>query len=405
MSSNRRSAANPRHRYLAQDLAPEFSYPAAGIATRFSMAGMEETIVMPGDIDLKGIHHIELWVGNARQAAYFYRKCFGFDLVAYRGPETGDHERASYCLRQGSVLLVLTTPLGHLDPINSWLAAHGDGVRDLAFEVDDAAAAFASAVERGATPVHGPIDIEAADGAVRKAAIKTYGDTIHSFVERGDYGGFLPGYVSHEIKGQSVGIRCVDHVVGNVEHRRMGTWCEFYEQVFGFHKFVSYDDKDICTDFTALRSQVMANPGRAIKFPINEPAKGKRKSQIQEYIEFNLTAGVQHIALSTEDIIATIGMLRENGAEFLDVPDCYYDTVWDRIGEISEDRDKVKELKILVDRDDDGYLLQLFTRPLQDRPTLFIEIIQRCGSDSFGKGNFQALFEAIEREQEIRGTL
>jgi 4-hydroxyphenylpyruvate dioxygenase len=360
---------------------------------------------MPADIDLRGLHHVELWVGNARQAAYFYQNCFGFDLVAYRGPETGDHKRASYCLRQGTVLLVLTSPLGHLDRINSWLAVHGDGVRDLAFTVDDADAAFAAAVARGATPVHPPQDIEAADGAVRKASIKTYGDTIHSFVQRGDYGGFLPGYVRREVKGRGVGIRCIDHVVGNVEHRRMDTWCEFYERVFGFNKFVSYDDKDICTDYTALRSKVMASADRGIKFPINEPAAGKKKSQIQEYIEFNLGAGVQHIALSSDDILATIGMLRENGAEFLDVPDTYYDTIWDRVGDIAEDRETVKKLKILVDRDDKGYLLKLFTRPVQDRPTLFIEIIQRCGSDSFGKGNFQALFEAIEREQELRGTL
>jgi len=360
---------------------------------------------MAGSVDLKRIHHIELWVGNARQAAYFYRKCFGFDQVAYSGPETGRHDRASYCLRQGNIFFVLSTPLGHLHPMNLWLNTNGDGVRDLAFEVDDATAAFNNAVERGAEPVHGPMDLEAADGAVRCAAVRTYGETIHSFIERGDYGGFLPGYALDEVEGQTVGIHCIDHVVGNVDHRRMDNWCEFYEKVFDFSQFVSYDDKDICTDYTALRSKVMASPDMGIKFPINEPAAGMKKSQIQEYIDFNLTAGVQHIALRTENIIESITALRENGAEFLDVPDSYYDAVWDRVGDIAEDREKVRRLKILVDRDENGYLLQLFTRPLQDRPTLFIEIIQRCGCDSFGKGNFQALFESIEREQNRRGHL
>ncbi|MFO7653387.1 MAG: 4-hydroxyphenylpyruvate dioxygenase [Candidatus Krumholzibacteriia bacterium] len=360
---------------------------------------------MPGALDLKRIHHIELWVGNARQAAYFYRKAFGFDQVAYRGPETGDQERASYCLRQGNIFLTLTSPLTPHDPINVWLTMHGDGVRDIAFEVDDVAAAFRIAVERGAQPVQPPVDVEASDGAVRRAAIRTYGDTVHSFIERGGYDGFLPGFALDEVKGGNVGLHCVDHVVGNVEHDRMEHWCDFYAQIFDFDRFVSYDDKDICTDFTALRSKVMASHDRAVKFPINEPADGLKKSQIQEYIDFNVTAGVQHVAMRTENIIETIGALRENGAEFLDVPDAYYDTVWDRVGDIAEDRDQVRRLKILVDRDEKGYLLQLFTRPVQDRPTLFLEVIQRCGSDSFGKGNFQALFEAIEREQALRGNL
>jgi 4-hydroxyphenylpyruvate dioxygenase len=360
---------------------------------------------MAGEIGLKRIHHIELWVGNARQASYFYRRAFGFDQVAYRGPETGYHERASYCLRQGNIFLTLTSPIGPHDPINLWLNLHGDGVRDIAFEVDDAEAAFRTAVERGAAPVEEPRDEEAADGAVRRAAIRTYGDTVHSFIERGDYDGFLPGFAADEIRSDSVGLHCVDHVVGNVDHQRMDHWCDFYTQVFDFTQFVSYDDKDICTDYTALRSKVMASRDRGIKFPINEPADGLRKSQIQEYIDFNVTAGVQHIAMRTENILETIDQLRGNGAEFLDVPDTYYETVWDRVGEIAEDRDRVRKLKILIDRDDDGYLLQLFTRPLQDRPTLFLEVIQRCGSDSFGKGNFQALFEAIEREQARRGNL
>jgi 4-hydroxyphenylpyruvate dioxygenase len=360
---------------------------------------------MSAAIDLKRIHHIELWVGNARQAAYFYRKAFGFDQVAYRGPETGDHERVSYCLRQGAIFMTLTSPLVPHDPINLWLNMHGDGVRDIAFEVDDAEAAYKTAVERGALAVHGPRDMEASDGAVRRAAVKTYGDTVHSFIERDGYDGFLPGYALEEIKGSNVGLHCIDHVVGNVEHHRMDHWCDFYEQVFDFSQFVSYDDKDICTDFTALRSKVMASPEKSIKFPINEPADGQKKSQIQEYIDFNVTAGVQHVALRTENILETISVLRENGAEFLDVPDSYYETVWDRVGDIAEDRDKVRDLKILIDSDEQGYLLQLFTRPLQDRPTLFLEVIQRAGCDSFGKGNFRALFEAIEREQARRGNL
>ena len=356
-------------------------------------------------VDLRRIHHVELWVGNARQASYFYRKCFGFDQVAYLGPETGVHDRASYCLKQGEIFLVLSSPLTHLNPMNVWLSCHGDGVRDIAFEVGDVDQSYAAAVQRGATPVAPPHDVEASDGAVRRCSVRTYGDTIHSFIERGDYEGFLPGFALDTVRSDNVGIHCVDHVVGNVEHERMQHWCDFYTEVFDFSQFVSYDDKDICTDFTSLRSKVMASEDRGIKFPINEPADGKMKSQIQEYIDFNMTAGVQHLALRTENILETIEHLRENGAEFLDVPDSYYETVWDRVGDIEEDRQKVRDLKILVDRDDKGYLLQLFTRPLQDRPTFFVEIIQRCGSDSFGKGNFQALFEAIEREQKKRGHL
>jgi len=364
-----------------------------------------ETAHQTPAVDLRRIHHVELWVGNARQASYFYRKCFGFDQVAYMGPETGVHDRSSYCLKQGDIFLVVTSPLTHLSPMNMWLNCHGDGVRDIAFEVGDVDRSFAAAIARGATPVQAPHDMESRDGAVRRAAIRTYGDTVHSFIQRGEYGGFLPGYELDTVRSSNVGIHCVDHVVGNVEHRRMQHWCDFYEQVFDFSHFVHYDDDDICTDFTALRSTVMADADRSIKFPLNEPAAGKKRSQIQEYIDFNMTAGVQHLALKTENILETIAVLRENGAEFLDIPDSYYETVWDRVGDIEEDRDKVRDLKILVDRDDKGYLLQLFTRPLQDRPTFFVEIIQRCGSESFGKGNFQALFESIEREQARRGHL
>ena len=354
---------------------------------------------------LKRIHHVEMVVGNAKQAAFFYRKAFGFDQVAYRGPETGTPERVSYVMKQSDIWMILTTPLRHDDPLNIWLTLHGDGVRDIAFEVEDAADVFGQSTAAGATPYRQPQSQGDDLGTVQTAAIRTYGEVLHTFIQRDGYRGFLPGFEIREIKGQNTGLQCIDHIVGNVSDLQMDRWVKWYDETLGLGKFVSYDDKDICTDFTALRSKVMTNRDRTVKFPINEPADSKKKSQIQEYIDFNLAAGVQHVALKTENIIETISILRDNGAEFLDVPDTYYDSVWDRVGDITEDREKVRKLKILVDRDDDGYLLQLFTRPLQDRPTLFLEVIQRCGSDSFGKGNFQALFEAIEREQDKRGHL
>jgi 4-hydroxyphenylpyruvate dioxygenase len=354
---------------------------------------------------LQRIHHVELVVGNAKQAAYFYRKAFGFDQVAYRGPENGTADRVSYVMRQSDIWMILTTPLRHDDPLNTWLNRHGDGVRDVAFEVGDIDAVYAKATAAGAVAEQEPAVWNDAAGAVRHASIQTYGEVLHTFVQRDGYPGFLPGFEIEEIKGDGVGLQCIDHVVGNVADHQMDQWVKWYHDTLGLDRFVSYDDKDICTDFTALRSTVVASDDRAIKIPINEPAEGLKKSQIQEYIDANLTAGVQHMALTTDDILATIAALRANGVEFLAVPAGYYDTVWERVGEVKEDRERIKQLGILVDHDEKGYLLQLFTRPLQDRPTLFIEIIQRRGSDSFGKGNFRALFETIEQEQALRGNL
>lgn len=354
---------------------------------------------------LRRVHHVELAVGNAKQAAYYYRKAFGFDQVAYRGPETGCPGRASYVLKQGGIWLVLTTPLHHLDPLNTWLTLHGDGVRDIAFEVEDTDAVFAQAVAGGAKSESAPADASDARGTVRTASIKAYGETIHTFIQRGRYPGFLPGFAIREVKGQGTGLTCIDHIVANVEDRQMDRWVTWYDRTLGLGRFVSYDDKDISTEYTALRSTVVASADRVIKFPINEPADGLKKSQIQEYIDANVTAGVQHIALATDDILETIAALRRNGVEFLAVPEGYYRDLWDRVGIIREDQGAVREQGLLVDRDDKGYLLQLFTKPVQDRPTLFIEIIQRRGSDSFGKGNFKALFVTIEQEQALRGNL
>jgi 4-hydroxyphenylpyruvate dioxygenase len=354
---------------------------------------------------LKRIHHVEFAVGNAKQAAYFYRQAFGFDQLAYRGPETGCRDRASYVLRQGDIFLVLTTPLRHDDALAVWLLLHGDGVCDIAFEVDDAGDAFAQATAAGATALRGPAAQTDALGTVTTAAIRTYGEVAHTFIARGGYRGFLPGFEARAIKGHGTGLTCIDHIVGNVEDRQMDRWVRWYDQTLGLGRFVSYDDKDISTEFSALRSTVVASPDRGIKFPLNEPADGRKKSQIQEYIEANLTAGVQHLALKTDDILATIAALRANGVDFLPVPQGYYERVWERVGAVKEDRARIEDLRILVDCDESGYLLQLFTRPLQDRPTFFIEIIQRCGSESFGKGNFKALFETIEQEQALRGNL
>jgi 4-hydroxyphenylpyruvate dioxygenase len=354
---------------------------------------------------LKRIHHVELVVGNAKQAAFFYRKAFGFDQVAYRGPETGTPDRVSYVMKQSDIWMILTTPLRHDDPLNIWLTLHGDGVRDIAFEVEDAADVFKQSTAAGATAYRQPQSSGDDLGTIQTAAIRTYGEVLHTFIQRDGYKGFLPGFEIREVKGKSTGLQCIDHIVGNVSDQQMDKWVKWYDETLGLGKFVSYDDKDICTDYTALRSTVVASDDRVIKFPINEPAEGLKKSQIQEYIDSNLTAGVQHLALSTDDILETIAALRANGVEFLAVPEGYYDTVWDRVGEVKESRDRIKDLGILVDHDEKGYLLQLFTRPLQDRPTLFIEIIQRRGSDSFGKGNFKALFVTIEQEQGLRGNL
>jgi 4-hydroxyphenylpyruvate dioxygenase len=357
---------------------------------------------------INGTDYIEFYVGNAKQSSTFYRAAFGFRLVGYRGPETGVRDRASYLLEQGKIRLVLTSPLGPDGFIAEHVRRHGDGVRDLAFWVDDARDAWAKAVERGATSVQEPTVVSDAHGEVVMAAIATYGDTIHSIIERRNYTGlFLPGFVAatSEFAPEPVGLLHVDHCVGNVELGRMNHWVSFYERVLGFHNLLTFDDKDISTEYSALMSKVMSNGNGRIKFPINEPASGKKKSQIEEYLDFYGGPGVQHIAVATDDIIETVGMLRARGVEFLRTPTTYYEELQERVGTIDEPVDELARLGILVDRDDEGYLLQIFTKPVQDRPTLFFEIIQRKGAKGFGKGNFKALFESIEREQELRGNL
>jgi len=357
-------------------------------------------------IAIRAVHHVEIWAGNAKQAAYYYRKGFGFSQIAYAGLETGLQDRTSYCLAEGKVRLVLSSPLAPDGVMGQFLDRHGDGVRDIAFLVDDADAAFALAVARGAEPLQAPIDRSDEHGSVRHAAIHTYGDVVHSFISLKDYQGcFLPGYREQRLEEAGFGFKLIDHIVGNVEEGKMDYWREWYERVLGWTQFLSFDDKDISTEYTALRSKVMASPTANIRFPINEPAKGLKKSQIDEYLEFNGGAGSQHIALLTGDIIATVSKLKAAGIDFLTVPGSYYDALPQRIGAIDEELSVLAKLGVLVDRDDKGYLLQLFTKPVEDRPTLFIEIIQRKGSNSFGKGNFRALFESIEREQAKRGTL
>ena len=357
---------------------------------------------------INGTDYIEFWVGNARQAALYYRAAFGFELVGYRGPETGTRDRASYLLQQDKVRFVLTTPIRSTGPIAEHVTKHGDGVRDIALWVDDARTAFAAAVERGAKPAMEPTVLKDEKGEIVIAAIRTYGDTIHSIVERKNYRGlFMPGFVPAEspFKPSSTGLKYVDHCVGNVELGKMNEWVKFYEDVLGFTNILSFDDKTITTEYSALMSKVMSNGNGRIKFPINEPAEGKKKSQIDEYLEFYEGPGVQHIAIATDDIIKTVRDLKSRGVEFLRVPATYYESVPTRVGKIDEDIAPLQELGILVDRDDEGYLLQIFTKPVEDRPTLFYEIIQRKGAKSFGAGNFKALFEAIEREQALRGNL
>ena len=362
---------------------------------------------------INGTDYIEFWVGNAKQASQFYRAAFGFHLVAYRGPETGVRDRASYLLQQEKIRFVLTTPIrpdlsDEARLVADHIHRHGDGVRDLALWVDDARQAYAKAIERGAVSAHEPRVLKDDDGEVVIAAIRTYGDTIHSLVERRNYRGlFMPGFraVTPRYQPPSVGLKYVDHCVGNVELGRMNTWVQFYGDVMGFRNLLTFDDKDISTEYSSLMSKVMANGNDRIKFPINEPAAGKRKSQIDEYLEFYQGPGVQHMALATDDIIATVTALRDRGVEFLTVPTTYYAELQGRVGTIDEPLDVLASLGILVDRDPDGYLLQIFTKPVEDRPTVFYEIIQRKGARSFGKGNFRALFEAIEREQAARGNL
>ena len=357
-------------------------------------------------LKLKRIHHVEFWVGNAKQASYFYRKAFGFSQLAYSGLETGNRQFASYVLAQNKVRFILSTPFDPDHAASEHIRRHGDGVRDIALLVEDADFAFHEAVRRGAEPAVEPYDLRDEHGTVRRAAIKTYGDTIHSFVSYSDYdGAFLPGFTAAEIAGEAVGIAAVDHMVGNVELGAMNRWAEFYNRVMGFSRYITFDDKDISTEYSALMSIVMSDESHVVKFPINEPAAGKKKSQIEEYLDWYRGAGVQHVALICKNVIETVSKLRDNGVEFLRVPDSYYDELPARIGPIEESMETLKDLGILVDKDDEGYLLQIFTKPLQDRPTVFFEIIQRKGSRGFGKGNFRALFESIEREQERRGNL
>ncbi|HEX7152119.1 MAG TPA: 4-hydroxyphenylpyruvate dioxygenase [Thermoanaerobaculia bacterium] len=357
-------------------------------------------------LKLRRIHHVEFWVGNAKQASFYYRKAFGFSQLAYSGLETGNRQFASYVLSQNKVRFVLSTPFDPQHAASEHIRMHGDGVRDIALLVDDADFAFHEAVKRGATPAVEPYDMTDANGTVRRAAIKTYGDTIHSFIAPKDYtGAFLPGYQAAEIAGESTGIAAVDHMVGNVELGAMNQWAEFYSRVMGFSRYITFDDKDISTEYSALMSIVMSDDSKVVKFPINEPAAGKKKSQIEEYLDWYRGPGVQHVALICGDVIETVSKLRDNGVEFLRVPDSYYDELPERVGTVDEPMDQLKELGILVDRDEEGYLLQIFTKPVQDRPTVFFEIIQRKGSRGFGKGNFRALFESIEREQERRGNL
>ncbi|MBA3259114.1 MAG: 4-hydroxyphenylpyruvate dioxygenase [Gemmatimonadales bacterium] len=357
---------------------------------------------------INGTDYVEFYVGNAKQASHFYRTAFGFQWVAYRGPETGVRDRASYLLQQNKIRLVLTTAIRPDHPAAEHVLQHGDGVRDIALWVDDTRDAFRNAVERGAQAEMEPTVLEDDDGEVVLAAIRTYGDTIHTLVERSNYRGlFLPGFRPTESRYQPapVGLQYVDHIVGNVELGRMDQWVGFYERVMGFKNLISFDDKDISTEYSSLMSKVVSSGNERIKFPINEPAKGKKKSQIDEYLEFYRGAGAQHLALATDDIIETVTGLRDRGIEFLKVPTTYYDELQGRVGRIDEPVATLQELGILVDRDPDGYLLQIFTKPVEDRPTVFYEIIQRKGARSFGKGNFRALFEAIEREQAARGNL
>lgn len=357
---------------------------------------------------MNGTDYIEFYVGNAKQASMYYQAAFGFKLVAYRGPETGVRDSCTYVVEQGKIRLLLTSAFHPDHEIAQHVALHGDGVKVLALWVDDAEKAYSTALQRGAQSAIEPETLSDEHGHVVTASIHTYGETIHTFVERSAYTGpFMPGFESRSSERQvkSAGLRYVDHCVGNVELGGMNKWVEFYQKVLGFQLLITFDDKDISTKYTALMSKVVSNGNGYIKFPINEPAQGLKKSQIEEYLDFYRGAGVQHIAVATDDILHTVDTLRNNGVDFLYVPETYYETVTDRVGEIEEDLEELKRLNILIDRDEDGYLLQIFTKPVQDRPTVFYEIIQRKGARSFGKGNFQALFEAIEREQELRGTL
>ena len=357
-------------------------------------------------VPLKAVHHVEFYVGNAKQAAFYYRKAFGYNQTAYSGLETGDREKASYVLEQGRIRMVFSTPLNGNNELAEHIRRHGDGVKDIAFHVDDAKACYEACIARGAKSAREPETLSDENGSVTKASIFTYGETLHSFISHDDYNGpFLPGFIEKKVEGEDVGLKYIDHIVGNVELGKMEHWVNFYADVMGFSQIQAFSDEDIATEYSALMSKVMESDNGRIKFPINEPAEGKKKSQIDEYLDFYDGPGVQHVALLTSDIIKTIKKLKENGVEFLEVPDTYYEDLTKRVGAIDEDIEVLRKLKILVDRDDEGYLLQLFTKPVEDRPTVFYEVIQRKGSKGFGIGNFKALFEAIERHQAERGNL
>jgi 4-hydroxyphenylpyruvate dioxygenase len=370
----------------------------------------EQTTATQDDfLPIHGTDHVEFYVGNAKQAAYFYRAAMGFSIIAYRGPETGTRDRVSYVLQQDKIRFVLTTPLQPSGEIAEHVLRHGDGVNSIALWVDDAVSAWEETTSRGAHGVQAPFTIQDDNGKARLSSIALYGDTIHTFVERGEYRGvFLPGFADVPVPdriARPTGLMHIDHMVGNVGWGQMNTWVEFYERVMGFRMFKHFDDEDISTEYSALMSKVMASGNERIRFPINEPAEGRRKSQIEEYLDFYDSPGVQHIAMATHDIITSVTQLRDQGIEFLSIPTTYYEELTARVGRIDEPVDELAQLGILADRDDEGYMLQIFTKPVQDRPTLFYEIIQRKGSRSFGKGNFKALFEAIEREQARRGNL
>ena len=357
---------------------------------------------------INGFDYCELYVSNAKQAAHFYHTALGFYPIAYCGLETGSRDRVSYVLKQNQIKFILTSPLDNKSEISKHIYNHGDGVKDISFSVNDAETAWKVSIERGAESVRKPHLLSDDQGETIIATIKAFGDTNHTFVQRDNYNGvFLPGYIVSEnnLTADPTGLIHIDHIVGNQPNGEMEPVCNFYEKVFGWHRFWTVDDKDISTEFSALRSIVMANDNEKIKMPINEPADGLRKSQIQEFIDYYNSPGIQHIAMSTKDIINTVSKLKEKGVQFLETPRSYYDTLIERIGEIDEDLDQIKDLGILVDKDENGYMLQIFTKPIQDRPTLFYEIIQRKGSNSFGKGNFKALFESIENEQKSRGNL
>jgi 4-hydroxyphenylpyruvate dioxygenase len=369
---------------------------------------LEKQIQAVDEIAVDGFDHVEFYVGNALQACYYYHRGFGFDLVGYRGLETGDRTKVSYVMKQGNVFLILTGSLNATSDVAEHVHQHGDGVKAVGFRVRDVSKAYDTAIKRGAKCAGAPVVHSDEHGTFKHACVQTYGETIHTFVERNDYkGAFMPGFtaVDKKVTGNPVGLAAIDHVVGNVELNNLATWVKYYQDVFGFYVYQYFDASDISTQYSALVSKVMANKSGSIKMPLNEPAEGIRKSQIQEYLDYYTAPGVQHIAIATRDIIKSVKELRERGVEFLTVPRSYYDALPARVGEIDEDIERLAELGILVDRESEGYLLQIFTKPVQDRPTLFFEIIQRKGAKGFGKGNFQALFESIERDQAKRGNL